>query len=202
MRGFLIVEGGSRADKATAIELRKSFNKLLQMIPNVANRVPVVAGFGRDECINQARDLIEQHPSAAILILIDSDGPPLDDKWAHMKRKHGWEQPPSMTEDHLFFMVQCMECWLLADFASVSRFLKGGPNPAPRKRKTPPEELTCVEAVAELDGLAKSVGVRGYGKVSHGLPAIGVLDPKVLAENSPSARIFLGSMQRMFSAST
>ena len=59
------------------------------------------------------------------LLLVDSEGPvprgvqPWD--YVRNRRADGWRRPPGATDDQLHFMVQCMEAWLIADSAGLSR---------------------------------------------------------------------------------
>src|ERR1700677_4903953 len=105
-----------------ASELREGFRSFLGEIKTVNGRAPnLIAGRGRDQAISDFRKSFKNHPDALNLLLIDSEGPDTGTLFETIVKP---QQIPQSAGDRVFWMVECMESWFLADIDTLSKYYR------------------------------------------------------------------------------
>ncbi|HET6383829.1 MAG TPA: DUF4276 family protein [Armatimonadota bacterium] len=115
----IFLEGGG----GSAIECRRAFAKLFQDAGLRRPNFPAIIACGsRNEAYKQFCNEWQVRSDRSLLLLVDSETRVNGTKWDHVARRPGdqWKSPTGATEDHLWFMMQCMETWVAADRVTLS----------------------------------------------------------------------------------
>ena len=120
----LFVEGGGD-HKELRRKFRVGFRDFLEKAGMKGNLPRVVSCGSRNNAFERYREAVLKGEEA--ILLVDSErcvddscqsGPPRDwSPWTHLKYGlgDGWDRPGSEPEEDCHLMVECMECWFLAD---------------------------------------------------------------------------------------
>ena len=145
---------------------------------------------GRDHAYEAFLDKTRQNPDALVLLLVDSEDSPLDPDWA----KSVWATR-AKQEPTLFFMVRCMEAWIVADGPSLTTTYPGkfqeGALP-----KRPPEECAPEELRQALRTATQNGGIGRYEK-RHDPILLAMVRPEIVARRCPSAKAFLEGLDEL-----
>lgn len=198
----LYVEGGGDTEDLKA-QCREGFAQFLQKA-GLKGKMPrvVASGSRRNAFENFAQALKEGSPA---MLLVDSEAPLSSaSKWTHVLHRDGdrWEKPSQAKEEDLYFMVQCMESWLISDLETLSTFFGDGFQekalPAAARRKNV-EDIAKTEVYESLKKATKGCAAKGqYGKGAHSFKLLGLIDPQKVEHASAQAKQFLTALrQRM-----
>lgn len=111
----IYIEGGG--NRHLNGDLRRTFSKLLQEYGVNGNRYQIVAGGSRGETIKAI------HKQSNSIILIDSEEIiDTKTKLEHLEKTESKESLKGITENNLFFMVVCMETWMVSDVEALKKY--------------------------------------------------------------------------------
>jgi len=119
----IYVEGGGD-NRATRTRCREGFARLIEKA-GFEGRMPRIVACGkRGAAFSDFETAVKWAASDEYpLLLVDSESAVIGtDRWAHLKKKDGWNRPHNATDDQLHLMVQCMETWIVADPDAVRDF--------------------------------------------------------------------------------
>src|ERR1017187_2046589 len=104
-------------------ELREGFRSFFREIETANDGQPpkLIAGRGREQAMADFQKAVRKHPGALIVLLIDSDGPDDGKLFDTICRP---QQMPGQLRDRVFWMVECMESWFLADVEALSSYYR------------------------------------------------------------------------------
>ena len=126
--------------------------------------------------------------NADAVLVVDSDNEVTEEPLMHLvadERFVGNEKCAELANadpDMVHLMVQCMESWLIADPAGLSRAYGGGFEESALPITDDPESVPKSELGEALYEATKNTALRKYRKISH-LPAIfGAIDGRVVRE--------------------
>jgi|ERR1017187_9914595 hypothetical protein len=103
-----------------ASELREGFRSFFGEIKTADGRGPkLIAGGGREQAIADFRKSFKSHAAALNLLLIDSEGPDTGRLFETICQP---QQIPENARGKVFWMVECMESWFLADVEALGRY--------------------------------------------------------------------------------
>lgn len=199
----LIVEGGGDGRLDLKVECRRAFRLLLEQAGLRARMPQIIAAGGRQSAYDLfvSRWTAFQRGGPLPLLLVDSEAPVAGPSaWAHVGKRQGdrWSRPAGAGEEHLHFMVECMEAWFLADRAAVKAFfgkeLREGSLPALTARI---ETIPKAKVYESLDGATKATKKGRYGKGAHSFKLLATLDPAKLRAASPWAERFFATIDRL-----
>jgi hypothetical protein len=184
----VIVEGGgnTRAEQAA---LRKGFSGLFAKVRPPDARTEVRCGGGRGQTYADFRkELSRTDGLTRLLLLVDSEGPvPKTSPWNHVASREGdgWEQPPGATDDHLHFMVQMMEAWILADPVALADFYghEFKNTKLPRARNL--ETVSKGDLLDALERATRGSKTKGSYKKVHAFDLVGTIDPAKVRKACP-----------------
>jgi hypothetical protein len=113
----IYLEGGGDSKELHA-RCREGFRRLLESC-GFAGRMPrLVACGGRGEAYEDFKAAHQEAgPVAYVALLVDSEEPVanLEETWAHLHRRDGWQMPKDAEDWQVLFMTTCMETWIVAD---------------------------------------------------------------------------------------
>ncbi len=189
------VEGGG--DGRSRARFRKGWRKFLERAPGVG-RVKIVPGGGREQTFQRFADAVTAAgPRAAVLLLVDSEGPVAEGRtvWEHLGARDRWPRPDGAGDDQAFLMVQVMETWFLADRHALQKyfgagFRKNAIRDWPALEKVPKE--TVFEA---LDRATAPPCGRRYAKGRVSFELLARIDPAHVEDACPHAKAFLNRLR-------
>jgi hypothetical protein len=167
-----------------ASELREGFRNFFAEIKTDGGRGPkLIAGGGREQAIADFRKSSKNHPDALNLLLVDSEGP---DTGALFEAICQPQRIPESARREVFWMVECMESWFLADIEALGSYygrdlteaLRGNPN---------------VEEIPKRDVLARLKAAAGgrYRKTKDAPRLLKQIRPQRVRQAAPNCgRLF------------
>jgi hypothetical protein len=104
-----------------AAELREGFRSFFREIETANEGHPpkCIAGRGREQAIADFRKAIAKHSEALNCLLIDSDTADTGHLFETICQP---QRVPEAFKDRVFWMVECMESWFLADIQAVGQY--------------------------------------------------------------------------------
>lgn len=169
--------------------LRPGFNSFLKEIKEAASskgwEFEAVATNG-----TPAKDYLtalKTHRRALNVLLLDSDEPPGLSS-ARLQGKKGLKGCDSKC---IFWMVEVMESWFLADIEALQKRYKGGFNRKAIKVQPNVEKVRKVDVISQLETATRRTKAGKYQK-SHAFKLLGLIDPVKVRKAAPHC-------QRMFS---
>lgn len=194
----IYVEGGSPG--ALKIECREGFRLILEKA-GLQGRMPEIVACGsRQEAYSRFQTAIENRRSNEVpLLLVDSEAPVTESPWQHVQRREGdgWKKPQDATDQDLYFMVQVMESWFLADRGALKNYFGADF----KERKLPKgNQLEAIPKLQVFQGLKdatrecgrhKGYQSEAYHKGRDSFEILGKIQPRLVARASPEALRFL-----------
>ena len=121
------------------------------------------------------------------LLLVDSEAPVTNiNKWQHVLLREGdkWTKPENATEEHLHFMVECMEAWFMADKQTLINYYGKGFNQNVLSQNTQIEAISKHDLFSALKNATKNTTKGEYSKGGHSFEILYRLDAnKVIASS-------------------
>ncbi|MGI8982173.1 MAG: DUF4276 family protein [Pirellulaceae bacterium] len=117
MNAKIYIEGGGDS-KELHTRCREGFRRLLEKCGFVGRMPRLVACGGRGAAF---ADFTTAHVNAAegdfVALLVDSEDPVADieQTWAHLKLRDGWDKPSGAIDEQVLLMTTCMETWIISD---------------------------------------------------------------------------------------
>jgi hypothetical protein len=195
---YVFVEGGGNSrDEQT--EIRRGFALLFAKLLGGRAKPTVIPSGGRNQTFKEWERALRTHPDTLSLLLVDSEGPIPDgvDPWDYASKRTGdahWKKPASMDDDRLFFMVQTMEAWFIADRHALVAYYGSKDfqsNALPSRSDV--ENIPKQELEKAITHASRNT-TKGAYKKSHGFAIIGQLDPAKVRAGSPHAARFFDKL--------
>ena len=185
------VEGGGDSHSRKT-EFKKALHSLLG---TSTASLKIVASGGRAEAFRKYRTAMKRGAEGgSICLLVDSEVSlePGRLKWEHvrLRKGDGWEKPKGADEKQIFFMVECMESWLLADKECLEEHFGKGFKVRALPKDLKVEMVSKTKALEGLNRAAKDTAKKGYSKGRDSFAILGKIDPKKLRESAPHAEEF------------
>jgi hypothetical protein len=155
--------------------LRPGFRQFLSEIAEAARskrwHFDLIATEGTP--VQDFQAALKAHRDAWNVLLLDSEDP--QEFRLRKKRLEGCDQ------DSVFWMVQIMESWFLADVGALKALYKDRLNEAAIKRNPKVEEIPKEDVRASL----KNATNGEYHKVNHGVKLLELIDPAKVRKAAP-----------------
>jgi len=190
----IYVEGGGNDNSRLCAELRRGFHSLFIKAGFDGKLPSVIASGGRAEAFHDFAIAIKKvKKDEVILLLVDSeDAITTSTKWEHVKNRTGdnWDKPIGANEDNLFFMVECMESWFLADKDGLKNFYENAfhENNLPKTANLESIKKTTIMTALEKATRDTTKGI--YGKGAHSFKILAVLDAKKVEKHGKYSEDF------------
>jgi len=167
-------------------QLKSGFHKFFSQIIDVARlkrcRVALVATNGTPA--EDFRDALRTHPEAWNVLLLDSDSP-CEGPLADLCRSKGLD---SSHEDSIFWMVQIMESWFLADPDSLKDYYDDGFREDALRGDPQVERIPKSEVLSRLKRATSDTrrGRGEYHKTKHAPELLARIDPERVKSAAPN----------------
>jgi hypothetical protein len=183
----IYVEGGGNDNQRLARECRRGFSEFFKKL---GIRVKIVACGGRDNAYH--RFCIGLKGNKYCFLLVDSEEPVKNniDVWHHVRLRDNWEKPNKATNEHLHFMVECMEAWFMADKKTVADYYGKDFNQNALSKNTNVENISKKELEDTLKMATRETGKGKYDKGGHSFEILSKIDAnKVIAQCAYAKRL-------------
>ena len=183
-------------------KLRPGFHAFLSSVRDMAGhkRIGFQLVAGGNNPVDDFKDALQDHPSAFVVLLKDSEGP-APDRLSDIVTPDGQQAPPvRFTDDQIHLMVQAMEAWFLADIDALSEYYGHGFRPDclpgyPNVEKAPKDDV-----LAGLKDATAKTQKGEYHKTKHAPDLLAGLDPQTVRRRAPACnRLFQILEQRVTS---
>jgi hypothetical protein len=169
-------------------QLKEGFHRFFGELITLARarrcRVQFIAGTGRADAIHDFQDAFESHSSSWNVLLIDSEGPDDGRLFARLKL-------PATRKDSVFWMVQLMESWFLADIQALKRDYGQEFREGRLRAKRDIERVLKKDVMKWLENATKPTQKGKYDKADHAPRLLGRIDPVLVRKACPNCqRIF------------
>jgi hypothetical protein len=120
----IYIEGGASGPESREqdIRCREGFRKLLEK-SGFTGRLPRLFACGGRNAAWDAFKTAQatKAPQDYVALWIDSEDPmaSIEETWAHLQKRDGWEKPAEARDDQVLMMTTCMETWIIADRAAL-----------------------------------------------------------------------------------
>lgn len=194
MVSLVLIEGGGFTRDQQA-RLRQGFAGLFAKLLGNRPKPRVVCAGGGHQAFADFKHEVNANPTAACLLLIDSEGPVVagDSPWQHVARRGGgWVRPDGVTDEQLHFMVEAMEAWLVADPEALAHHYGSEFKASKLPRQKNLEKVPKTDLLKALEAATKDVKTKGRYQKSHAFDLVGKLDPVKVRRACPdfAARFF------------
>jgi hypothetical protein len=197
----IYVEGGGQGAHSSSLraELRQGFQALFIKAGFVGNLPSVIAAGSRNDAFNDFKTAIgKAKEDEMILLLVDSeDAIATSTKWEHVKNRDSWDKPDKAEEENLFFMVECMESWFLADKDALKSFYGKGfkENSLPKTANL--ESIKKTAIITSLENATNNTTKGAYGKGAHSFKILAGLDADKVKEHGKYSKEFFERIERI-----
>ena len=145
---------------------------------------------GGDDVVRDFMSALRSHPTALNVLLKDSDAPDDGCLLASLKQRSDWKLPAGMTvsQDQVFWMVQIMEAWFLADRDVLKKFYGGDfhENSLPANPRI--EEVPKGDVLSGLKQATSQTTAGRYHKTRHAVKLLSLLSAETVAAVAPNCR--------------
>lgn len=159
-------------------KLRAGFHSFYSELRDKANSmrrsISFVAGNGRDDAIHDFGLAIESHPTAWNILLIDSEECFRDALAKDLCRTNHIGQAHARS---VFWMVQIMESWFLADPIALSKYYGIGFNAKHAGKHKDIETISKADVLAKLKRATRTTAKGEYHKTAHAPDLLAKIDP-------------------------
>jgi hypothetical protein len=170
--------------------LQAFFNEIVAIARTNCIRWDVVACGSRNDTHNDfTNDNLLDDPDAAVLLLVDSEGPLTDghSPKQHLQRGDKWDLR-QRHDDQCHLMVEMMEAWFLADVEALVDYYGTNfrRNSIPRRDNV--EEIPRQEVVTALQNATRNVKKGPYHKGQHSYQLLKVISPAKVRRRAPHCK--------------
>ena len=181
------VEGGGDRRELKK-ECRKGFSTFLRKTKLAGQMPRIIACGGRQKTLDKfCTALAISKSDDFIVLLVDSEGPVMNDPWFRLKQRDDWDKPEGATDDNAHLLVQCMEAWFLADQDALADFFGAGFNRNTLPQRAKVEDIPKDDLENGLKAATRQCRKGVYHKGNHSFKILAQLDPGEVIKASPHA---------------
>ena len=191
---------GAGPGKDQQSRCREAFSKLF-VKAGFRGRMPRVIPSGSrsaafDDFKTAARAVASEHYP---ILLVDSEDPvTAPTAWEHLQAREGWERPGDVTDEQAQLMVTCMETWIMADTAALTRAFGSS---LQTSALLPVTALEARPRDAVQDALVHATRGCGrdkaYSKGRRSFQVLAFLNPETLKQRLPHFQRLVETLDRL-----
>ena len=173
--------------------LREGFSDFFNELVATLGRAPQFIAGKADPC-GVFQLALKAHPGALNILLIDSEGPDDGKLFESICQPRGIDD---RSRDTVFWLVECMEAWFLADAGALRRYygkdfrenaIRGNPNV---------EEISKKDVFEALKTATKQTSKGPYHKTRHAPFLLRLISPVLVKRASAHCRRLFESVPRL-----
>lgn len=184
----IFVEGGRNNSDAIA---RKGFRDFFKNA-GVAELPRVVICGSRSDAIRDYRN----RKGSGVLLIDSEQAVTAATKIQHLldRKDIDGAHQHQLAEDDIFFMIEAMESWLIADIESIGKKHKRtNPKPSQEARRSVSDQVEKIAKVASHRAITESLPAN-FGK-GRRMELMGLLDPEIVMKMAPEAQSLVNNLK-------
>jgi hypothetical protein len=173
--------------------LREGFSEFFRELTAALGRAPKLIA-GKADPFRVFLLALETHPDALNILVIDSEGPDNGELFETICQPKGID---ARSRDHVFWMVQCMEAWFLADAEALRKYYgkEFRENAVPVNPRV--EEISKKDVFEALKAATKDTSKGPYHKTKHAPSLLKLIRPALVEQASAHCRRLLESVPQL-----
>ena len=194
----IFVEGGGDT-RLQQSDCRKGFGEFFNKLAIKSSLIIIACGGRKNAYDSFCMGLKNTKNNEYCLLLVDSEAPVNSPSvWQHVYLRVGdkWQKPDKATEEHLHFMVECMEAWFMADKQTLISYYGQGFNQNALSQNAKIEDISKQDLYATLNNATRKTAKGGYSKGRHSFEILSKIDAKEVVDKSPYAKRLLDTLQK------
>ena len=185
----IYVEGGGDASTLKT-KCRQGFSEFFKKLGIKAR---IVACGGRQNAYDSfCIGLNTTKNNEFCLLLVDSEAPVKANisVWQHVFLREGdkWPKPDKATDEHLNFMVECMEAWFMADKQALISYYGQGFKQNALSQNVDIEAISKQDLYDTLNKATRNTSKGAYSKGGHSFGILSQIDANKVIAISPYAK--------------
>jgi len=160
--------------------LREGFSEFFKELTATLGRAPKLI-VGKGNPFRVFRLALDTHPDALNILLIDSERPDDGKLFETICKPRGIDV---QSRDHVFWMVQCMEAWFMADAEALRRYYGRNFGESALKGNPRVEEIPKKDVFERLRAATKETKKGSYHKTRHAPSLLRLIDPALVKQAS------------------
>ena len=166
-------------------------------VPGARHAMQITLCAGRDDAVHDFLLGISKKPFLSHILLIDSEGPDDGRLFESLRRTREWTKrnPDSVSGDQVFWMVQLMEAWFLADRDALRKYYGSGLNENSLIGNPKVEEIPKLDVLDSLKNATRDTSKGKYLKGAHAARLLGYLNPACVRSVAPNFERLLPGIQ-------
>ena len=164
--------------------MREGFSEFFKELGATLGRAPKFIAGKADPC-GVFLLALETHPGALNILLIDSERPDDGKLFETICQPKGID---ARSRDHVFWMVQCMEAWFLADAEALRQYYGKDFRENAVRLNPEVEEIPKKDVFEALRTATKDTSKGRYHKTKHAPSLLKLIDPALAQQASAHCR--------------
>jgi hypothetical protein len=164
---------------------RTFFAALFDAARRLRCRMSLIAA--RATPVEDFKDALDTRPAAWNILLKDSEGPDNGHLFSILSLDRS-------LEDSVFWMVQVMEAWFLADLEGLKRYYGQGLHEAALHGNPKVEEIPKQDVCKRLKNATRATSKGAYDETGHAPGLLRFIDPERVQQASPNCRRIFDSI--------
>lgn len=198
---IIFVEGGAVGFPNLNKKCRLGFSDFFKKLA-IETKLEIVACGSRQNAYKDFRNKMKKLKNDEhCILLVDSEAPiNTASVWQHVSSRKGdthWEKPNNATDEHLHFMVECMEAWFMADKRSLADYYGKDFNQNVLSKNTHIENISKQDLYDTLNNATRNTTKGSYSKGGHSFEILGKIDANKVIANSLYAKRLHDTLQEL-----
>ena len=198
----IFVEGGGDGRESRSV-CREGFRRFIITTGKIEKMPRIVPCGSRNNAFEKYLEAVLNEEEAMLLVdgerpvneHCQSGAPGIWLPWVHLQHDSGdgWVIPEGDAEENCHLMVECMECWILADRETIASYFGNGlRESALPSDKKPPESVGKAETLAGLENATRNCRTKSrYSKGEHSFELLAIIDSRKVIATCPWAARFI-----------
>jgi hypothetical protein len=173
--------------------LREGFAEFLKELTAALGGAPKLIA-GKADPFRAFLLALETHPGALNILLIDSEGPDDGKRFESICQPRGIDD---WARGHVFWMVQCMEAWFLADAEALRKYYGKEFREHAFPVNPRVEEISKKDVFEALKAATKGTSKGPYHKTKHAPSLLKLIRPALVKQASEHCRRLFESVPKL-----